>query len=197
MHVSGAADAPAFGHFFGDESAAHGPFAADTNSREETENGKLPDAGDEGTEQSERGIPEDGEHQGSDAAEFIADGTPEEGAAPAEQEQREEQAAVITNVSFGGGEAGARKEFAEGRNEDEGVDDGVHAVESPAAPGGPEAADLIGSEWGVWGGGHGEFCADEEYSGELEDVDNGFVGRGGSGARTASEVRRDSRDVAE
>src|SRR5580698_8263910 len=147
MHVSGAADAPAFGHFFGDESAAHGPFAADTNSREETENGKLPDAGDEGTEQSERGIPEDGEHQGSDAAEFIADGTPEEGAAPAEQEQREEQAAVITNVSFGGGEAGTRKEFAEGWNEDEGVNDGVHAVESPAAPGGPESADLIGGEW--------------------------------------------------
>ena len=117
----------------------------------------LPDAGDEGAEQSESGIPEDGEHQGSDAAEFIADGTPEEGAAPAEQEQREEQAAVITNVSFGGGEAGTRKEFAEGWNEDEGVDDGVHAVESPAAPGGPESADLIGGEWGVWGGEVGHF----------------------------------------
>ena len=150
VQVSGAADAPAFGHFFGDESAAHGPFAADANAGEETKDRELPDVGDESTEESEGGIPDDGEQQGADAAEFIADGPPEEGATPADEEKGEEEAAVVADVSFGGGDAGAREEIAEGRDENEGVDDGVHAVESPAAPGGPEAADLIGGECGGW-----------------------------------------------
>ena len=84
MHVSRAAYAPTFRPFFGDEGAAHGPFAADTDAREKAEDGELPDVHDEGAQQGERGVPEDREHQRAHAAEFICYRTPDESQPPAD-----------------------------------------------------------------------------------------------------------------
>src|SRR5271155_812974 len=112
VHVSRAADAPAFGPLLCDERATHGPFAADADAGEQTEDGELPDVDDEGAEQSERGVPQDREHQSADAAKFISDRAPNESEAPAEQKNREEQAAVEADVGFGGCDAGARKQIA-------------------------------------------------------------------------------------
>jgi hypothetical protein len=49
----------------------------------------------------------------------------------------------MADLTDGGGDAGARQKFAEGGCHYEGVDEGVRAVESPAAPCGPESADLL------------------------------------------------------
>ena len=92
------------------------------------------------------GVAEDGEDEGADAAEAIGQGSPEEREAPADQENGEEDAAVEADVGLGGGEAGTGQEIAQRRHEDEGVDEGIHAVERPSGPGGPEAADLVGGQ---------------------------------------------------
>src|SRR5277367_4789117 len=102
VHVSRAADAPAFGPLLCDERAPHGPFAADADAGEQAEDGELPDVDDESAEQSERGVPQNREHQRAHAAEFISDRSPDESETPAEQKNREEQAAVVADVCFGG-----------------------------------------------------------------------------------------------
>src|SRR5271156_3250539 len=112
VHVSRAADTPAFGPLLCDDRATHGPFAADTDAGEQAEDGELPDVDHESTEQSERGVPQDGEHQCADAAEFISDRAPDESEAPAEQKNREEQAAVEADVCLGGCDAGAGQQIA-------------------------------------------------------------------------------------
>src|SRR5271156_4140183 len=146
VHVSRAADAPALGPLLCDERAAHGPFAADADAGEQAEDGELPDVDDESAEQSERGVPEDCEHQSADAAKFISDRAPDERQAPANQEKSEERAAVEADVCFGRRDARTRQQIAQRRDEHERVDEGVHAVERPTAPGSPEAADLVARE---------------------------------------------------
>ncbi len=94
-------------------------------------------------EEGEEGVAEDGEDERADAAEAICQRPPEEGEAPADQEDGEEHAAVEADVGLGGGQAGAREEIAQRGDQDEGIDEGVHAIERPAGPGGPEAADLV------------------------------------------------------
>ena len=89
------------------------------------------------------GVAEDGEDEGADAAEAVGERPPEEGEAPADQEDGEEHAAVEADVGLGGWQAGARQQVAQGGHQHEGVDEGVHAVERPARPCGPEAADLV------------------------------------------------------
>src|ERR1700690_1420005 len=78
VHLSRAADAPAFGPLLCDERAAHGPFAADADAGEQAEDGELPDVDDESAEQSERGVPQNCDHQRAHASEFISDRAPDE-----------------------------------------------------------------------------------------------------------------------
>src|SRR4029077_20293076 len=66
--------------------------------------------------------------------------------APANQEEGEEQRAVVSDVGVGGGDAGLREQIVQSGDQDEGVDERVHAVECPPAPGGEEAALLVGGE---------------------------------------------------
>src|SRR5262249_9007017 len=71
---------------------------------------------------------------------------PEEREAPAGEEDGEENAAVEADIGLIGRDAGAGEKVAECGDQHERVDEGVHAVERPTGPGGPETADLIGGE---------------------------------------------------
>ncbi len=91
----------------------------------------------------------------------VGDRPPNERRAVADQEQREEDAAVVADVRRGGGNSGAGQQFGQRRDQDKGVDERIHSVHAPAAPGGPEAANLVARE--LWfgvsrdrslGGGH-------------------------------------------
>ena len=94
-------------------------------------------------QQREEGEAEDAEHHGAHAAEAIGDRSPDQRHAPADHEQGEEQAAVVADVRVGGRDSGARQKVAQRRNQHQRVDERVHAVHGPAAPGGPEAANLV------------------------------------------------------
>ena len=57
-----------------------------------------------------------------------------------------EDSGVITETTSRGGDTGSRQQIAHGRYQYKGVDEGIHAVERPAAPGRPKAANLIRRE---------------------------------------------------
>ncbi len=76
VHVPRTRAAAAFRPFFRNKRAAHGPLAADSNSREQAKNCQLPDVADERAEKREDRIPHDRQHQGADAAELVTDGPP-------------------------------------------------------------------------------------------------------------------------
>ena len=146
VHPGRALAAARFGPLLGDEHAADGPLAADAGAGQETKQRQLPDVGGRTAQKREQRIAEDGEDQRAHAAEAVGQRPPEKGEAPADQEDGKEHAAVEADVGLVGGQAGARQQIAQGRNQHQGVDEGVHAVERPAGPGGPEAADLVGGE---------------------------------------------------
>ena len=146
MQVAGAHAPAIFGPRFGDERAAHRPLSADPDARQQPERGKLPYVGHERGEKRERRVAEDRQHQRPDAAEPIGDGSPDHRESPADEEQREQHAAVEADVSGRGCDAGFRQQLGQRGSEDERVDERVHAVERPPAPRRPEPADLIGSE---------------------------------------------------
>ena len=154
VHPGGALFAARFGPLLGDEDAADGPLAADADARQEAECGELPDRHGGASEKREDGVAKDGEDEGADAAEAICQRSPEEGEAPADQEDGEEHAAVEADVGLGGGESGAGQEIAQRGHQDQGIDEGIHAVERPSGPCGPEAADLVGGQRLGGGAGH-------------------------------------------
>ena len=104
VHPGGALFAARFGPLLGDEDAADGPLAADADAGEEAKGGELPDRHGGASEKREERVAEDGEDEGADAAEAIGQRSPEEGEAPADQENGEEDAAVEADVGLGGGE---------------------------------------------------------------------------------------------
>ncbi len=60
----------------GNERPTHGPFSANANSGEQSQNRKLPNTGDEGAQKGERRIPQDGQHQRAHAAELVSNRPP-------------------------------------------------------------------------------------------------------------------------
>ena len=135
-----------FGPLLGDEDAAERPFAADAESGQQAEGGELPDVVGDRAEKREERVAEDGEDQRAHAAEAVGEGSPEESESPADQEEGEEQAAVEADVARRGGDTGARQQVPQGGHQHQGIDEGIHAVQRPAAPGCPEAADLVTRE---------------------------------------------------
>src|SRR6266704_5488996 len=123
VHVPRARAPSVFRPLFGDERAAHGPLAADADTREQAQNGKLPDIHDQGAEKREHGIPDDGEHERSNAAEFVSDRPPEKRESPTAEKQGEEQSTVVANIAFRGGDAGTWEEFAQRGHEHQGINE--------------------------------------------------------------------------
>ncbi len=143
VHEARARDAPVLGPLLSYERSPHGPLAADADPGQQTQDGELPHVDDEGAQQGEYGIPQDGQHQGANPAELVSDRPPEKCQAPAHQKQREQQPAIVANVSLGRGNPGARQQFAQGRHQHQRIDKGIHAVERPSSPRRPETAQLI------------------------------------------------------
>src|SRR5256885_8429026 len=76
----------------------------------------------------------------------LSDGPPEESESPAAEKQSEKQSTVIADVAFCGSDARTREQFSQRGHEHQGIDERVHAIERPASPGSPEAANLISRE---------------------------------------------------
>ena len=146
MHVAGAHRAAILGPFFSHERPAHRPFAPDADARQQPEDRELPDARRDGAEKREDRVAEDRQHQRADAAEAIGDGPPQQRQSPADEKQREQHAVVIADVAGRGGDARSRQQLGQCGHQHERVDERVHAVERPAAPGRPKAARLIACE---------------------------------------------------
>ena len=103
---------PRFRPLLGHEDAAERPFAADADSREEAEDRELPDVRRGAAEKGEERVAEDRQDQRADAAEAVGERPPEEGEAPADQEDGEEQAAVEADVGRCRRDAGAGQQIA-------------------------------------------------------------------------------------
>ena len=99
-----------------------------------------------GAQEREHRVPHDGEHERAHAAKPVADRTPQKRESPADQKQSKRQRPVVADVALVGDDAGVRQQLAQRRYEHERVDHRVHTVERPAAPRGPEAANLISCE---------------------------------------------------
>ena len=147
VHVPCARAAAVLRPFFGDERSTHCPLAADADACEKAKNSELPDIRNQGAEKREYGIPNDSEHQRSNAAKFVADRPPEEREAPSTKEQGEKQTTVISDVALHSSDAGTREEFSQRGHKHQCVDERVHTVERPPSPRSPEAANLISREW--------------------------------------------------
>src|SRR5262249_31450610 len=91
-------------------------------------------------------ITKDRQHQDPDAPEAIGERPPKKRQAPTDKEQREQQPAVVPDIGFGRRQARVGKQLAERRHHDQRVDEGVHPIEGPAAPGSTEATDLVGCQ---------------------------------------------------
>ena len=157
MHQTCACPASALRPFLGHECATHGPLSTDPDTSEKAKHGKLPDACGECAQEGKDRIPNNGEHERSHATKFVSDWTPQKSQTPANQEESEEQSAVESNVGFGGGDSGAREQFAERGDKHERIHEGIHAVERPPTPCCPESAYLIAGKtlFGSLGQGEG------------------------------------------
>ncbi len=62
---------------------------------------------------------------------------------PPDQEQGEQNPAVISDIGGRGRNSRTRQQLAQRRNQNERVDEGIHAIQHPSAPRRPESADLI------------------------------------------------------
>src|SRR5271169_622251 len=99
VHVARAGAAPTLWPFFRDECAAHGPLAADSNSCKQAKNRQLPNVGNESAEKRKDRIPYNGQHQRANATKFVANGSPQKGKSPANQEECEKQSSVVADVA--------------------------------------------------------------------------------------------------
>ena len=143
VHVTRAGAPPLFRPFFSHKRSAHGPLAADADPCKQAQNGKLPNVGDRRAEESENGIPNDGQHERSHTPEFVSHRPPQKRQSPAEQKKCEQQSAIEADVAFRCGNSGARQEVAQRRNQHQRVNERIHAIERPASPRSPEPANLI------------------------------------------------------
>ena len=146
LQVAGAHLAPVLRPGLGDIGAGHRPFAADPDAGEKAEDRELPDGIGEEGRPGEDGVDDDRAGERARAAEPVGDRPPDEGQAPADEEQRKQDGAVGADRLRRRGNAGLRQEFGEGGAQDQRVDEAVHAVEHPAGPGAPEADDLVAVE---------------------------------------------------
>ncbi len=99
VHVAAAGLAAILGPFFGDEGAAHRPFAADADSGQKAQRGELPDAGHDTAQEREQRVTEDGERQRAHPSEAVRDRPPDHRDTPADQKQREQHAPVEADVA--------------------------------------------------------------------------------------------------
>src|SRR5262249_47452019 len=100
-------------------------------------------------QEREQRVAENRQRQRADAAEAIGDRAPQHREAPADQKEREQDAAVEADVAGGRRNPALRQQLGQRRREDERIDERIHPVERPAAPGGPEPANLIRRETGA------------------------------------------------
>ena len=105
VHVPRAHLPAVFGPFLGDERASYRLFAADTDPAQHAQNGELPDVGDQAAKKRKQRVPENREHQRAHPPEAIGHRPPYHRQAPAEEEQREQHAAVVSDGARCGGDA--------------------------------------------------------------------------------------------
>ena len=146
LQIAGAHRAPVLRPRLGDVRAGHRPLAADTDAGEEPERAELPHVLRERRRAGEEGVDEDRGRERLGASEAVGDGTPEERASPAHEEEREHHGTDVADARGGDFHSRLRQELGERGREDEGIDDRVHAVERPSGPRGPEADDLLAVE---------------------------------------------------
>ncbi len=127
---------------FGDIGAGQGPLAADADAGEQAEQAQLPHVLRQRRGAGEHRVHQHRGGQYAGAAVAVGDRAPDEGQAPADQEQREQHRADQTDVGGRAVHAGFGQQLGQGRAQHQGVDERVHAVEGPAGPGGPEAGAL-------------------------------------------------------
>jgi hypothetical protein len=108
-----------FGPLFGDKSPSHGPFASNPDSGQHTASGDLPDVLPKSSQECEKRVAQDREHQRANTAESIGDWSPNDSHAPSDQEQSEQQPAVEANVAGGRRDTRSRQEFAKGGHHDQ------------------------------------------------------------------------------
>jgi hypothetical protein len=149
VHVTGAHLPAIFRPFLGDERAAHGLLAPEADTAQHAQDGQLPDVGDQAAHEREDRVEQNRRHQRLHASVAIRDRPPDHRQAPPEQEQGEQDAAVVPDVAGCRLDTRRRQELGERGHQDERIDEGVHAVEAPAAPRGPETFDLIRIERGL------------------------------------------------
>ena len=148
VHVAGAFNAPILRPLFGEERPTHRPFTADADAGQQPKQRQLPNLLRERAGEGEDRVAQDGQHQRGNAAEAVGYRSPQHRQTPTHKKEREEDATVVADVAGRGRDAGFWQQFVERGHEDEGVDERVHPVQRPAAPGGPEGADLIAGKPG-------------------------------------------------
>src|SRR6185503_393839 len=162
--------------FLRDEGAADRLLTAEADAAEDAQDRQLPHVLREAAGQGENRVHQDRHHQRLDAPEAIGDRPPHHRHAPAGKEEREQDAAVVADVARRRGDARFRQQLGQRGHEHQRVDERVHAVEAPAAPGRPEALDLIRIErrpsrgerrGGGAGGSHAESFAVRRRNGEF------------------------------
>lgn len=90
VHVARAHFAAVLGPLFRNESAAHGPFAADPDSGEQAANGDFPYVLSERSQESENRIAQNRERQRAHAAKPVGDRPPNQRHSPAYEKQRKQ-----------------------------------------------------------------------------------------------------------
>ena len=143
VHHARAHGSPLFRPLFRDQRRADPPFSADADSGKKPKHGEHPDVRGKRAQQSKKRKTNNGEHQGADAPKPVGDRPPQESHPPSNQEQGEQNSAVISDIGGRRGNSRARQQVAQRRNQNERVDEGIHAIQHPSAPGRPEPADLI------------------------------------------------------
>ena len=126
-----------------DTSAAPTDHSPPIPTRQEPKDGQGPNSRGKCREEREERKGENTEHHGTHAAETIRDRSPNHRRSPAHHKKCEKQAAVETNVCGGVADSGFRQQVPQRGHQDQRVNKRIHAVHSPAAPGSPEAADLV------------------------------------------------------
>ncbi len=135
-----------FRPLLGNQRCAHRPFAADADPGKKTKRRERPDICGKGAQQRKERKANNREHQRPDAAEPVGNRPPQQGHPPANQKQREEDTAVITDIPIARGNSGTGQQFPQRGNQNERVDERIHPVQHPTSPSRPESADLVARE---------------------------------------------------
>ena len=149
VHVPSAHLATILRPLLRDEGAADRLFAAEPDPAKHPQHRELPYVLDDAAREGEKRIHQDRHHQRLHSSEAIRDWSPHHRHAPSGEEQREQDAAVEPDVARRRRDARFRQKLGQRGHEHQRVDEGIHPIETPSAPGRPEAFNLVGIQFGA------------------------------------------------